>query len=128
MPTPNSAEDFFKRARERDSEIETDIVNDDELALQALDYILLTVPSPQTKQFWDQTLGTGREQDASGRPVFTNDAIPFAFCMQDEAHKQGKENSYAMKMIAKCNDPKTGYLKAVDTYTQPYIWFYSGTL
>ena len=31
-------------------------------------------------------------------------------------------------MIAECNDPKTRYLKAVDTYPQPYIWFYSGTL
>jgi hypothetical protein len=48
--------------------------------------------------------------------------------MQDEAHEQGKENSYAMKMIAECNDPKTRYLRAVDTYPQPYIWFYSGTL
>jgi len=31
MPTLNSTEDFFKRARERGSEIETDIVNDDEV-------------------------------------------------------------------------------------------------
>jgi hypothetical protein len=31
MPTSNSAEDFFKRARERGSEIETDIVNDGEV-------------------------------------------------------------------------------------------------
>ena len=31
MPTPNSAEDFYKRARERGSEIETDIINDDEV-------------------------------------------------------------------------------------------------
>jgi len=31
MPTSNSTEDFFKRARERGSEIETDIVNDDEV-------------------------------------------------------------------------------------------------
>jgi hypothetical protein len=31
MPTPNSAEDFFKRARERDAENETDIINDEEV-------------------------------------------------------------------------------------------------
>ena len=31
MPTLNSTEDFFKRARERGSEIETDIINDDEV-------------------------------------------------------------------------------------------------
>jgi len=31
MPTLNPAEDFFKRARERGSEIEIDIVNDDEV-------------------------------------------------------------------------------------------------
>jgi hypothetical protein len=31
MPTLNPAEDFFKRARERSSEIETDNVNDDEV-------------------------------------------------------------------------------------------------
>ena len=81
MPTSNSAEDFFKRARERDSEIETGIINDDELALQALDYILFTVPSPHPILFWGQTLGTGRKQDAISRPVFTNNAVPFAFCM-----------------------------------------------
>ena len=31
MPTSNSAENFFKRARERGSEIKTDIINDDEM-------------------------------------------------------------------------------------------------
>ena len=31
MPTPNSAEDFFKRARERGSENKTDIINDEEV-------------------------------------------------------------------------------------------------
>jgi hypothetical protein len=31
MPTPNSAEDFFKRARECGAENETDIINDEEV-------------------------------------------------------------------------------------------------
>jgi hypothetical protein len=31
MPTPNSAEDFFKRPRERGAENETDIINDEEV-------------------------------------------------------------------------------------------------
>jgi hypothetical protein len=31
MPTPNSAEGFFKRARERGAENETDIINDEEV-------------------------------------------------------------------------------------------------
>jgi hypothetical protein len=31
LPTPNSAEDFFKRARERGAENETDIINDEEV-------------------------------------------------------------------------------------------------
>jgi hypothetical protein len=31
MPTPNSAEDVFKRARERGAENETDIINDEEI-------------------------------------------------------------------------------------------------
>jgi hypothetical protein len=31
MPTPNSAEGFFTRARERGAENETDIINDEEV-------------------------------------------------------------------------------------------------
>jgi hypothetical protein len=31
MPTANSAEDFFKRARERGAENETNIINDEEV-------------------------------------------------------------------------------------------------
>src|SRR2546423_5962936 len=34
IPTSNSAEDFFKRACERGSEIEADIVNDDEVKME----------------------------------------------------------------------------------------------
>ena len=117
--------------REVDSDgMELDDVSperEEELALKALDYILLTVPSSQTKEHWNRTLSPTELEDDRGRPTFLNNVIPFAFCIQDEAHELAKDGSVAMQMIAGCNDP-TNRMPAVKACPQPYIWFYSGTL
>jgi hypothetical protein len=117
--------------RELDSDgMELDNVSperEEELALKALDYILLTVPSSQTKEHWNRTLSPTELEDDRSRPMFLNNVIPFAFCIQDEAHELAKDGSVAMQMIAGCNDP-TNRMPAVKACPQPYIWFYSGTL
>jgi hypothetical protein len=57
---------------------------------------------------------------ADGQPRFANDTVPFSFCMQDEAHEQGKEGNSALQMIAECNDPNTRNLGSPNgCYPQP---------
>ena len=86
--------------REVDSDsIELDDVSperEEELALKALDYILLTVPSSQTKERWNRAPSLTELEDDRGRPTFLNNVIPFAFCIQDETHELAKDGSIAM--------------------------------
>jgi hypothetical protein len=66
MPTSNSTEDFFKRARERGSEIETDIVNDDEVKKEL---------QPGTKKNYCRALALWHQwvlQSASGNNRFSD--------------------------------------------------------
>lgn len=90
------------------------------MALKALDYILLTVPSSQTKEHWNRTLSPAELEDDRDQPTFFNNVIPFAFCIRDEAHELAKDGSVAMQMIAGCNDP-TNRIPAVEACPQLYI-------